>query len=442
MQAELVGPDGRHIPLSSTIITIGRASDNILVLDEPPTISRYHAEIRPQGEGYVIVDITNKNTTFVNQEQLEHNVPHYLKSGDIIHIRGKSITYYDDASTTRSPVEVPTTKYPESQNTQQEYVPPNPSPPPAKASNPQSNTGALGSQNLATAELQFTAFYPKFVSIGTWQTLLVYAYIASAIRKVYTDAERFNEQWGSYRSDTSTQSKLSVPRGSEITVVPTCDGVTFSPGKFHFKWTQDWHPIVFQFISDTHTVEGLKEAQITVYIGPLIAASLEMRLLFEHQVVNNIPIALKQQKIEPQSMHTVQEVTASRYQKVFVSYSHKDHTIIRAFQAENKSLGNEVYIDREKLRSGQYWSDALLRMIDNVDVFQLFWSSRAAQSPYVEQEWRHALQRQESFDHGEGFIRPVYWEEPQVPPPTELQRLHFQYVEIKRSFIQKLFNGF
>jgi len=67
-------------------------------------------------------------------------------------------------------------------------------------------------------------------------------------------------------------------------------------------------------------------------------------------------------------------------------------------------------------------------MIDNADLFQLFWSERSARSPYVDQEWRYALQHYK----GEGFIRPVYWENPLVPPPRELSHLHFDYIELPR----------
>jgi hypothetical protein len=75
------------------------------------------------------------------------------------------------------------------------------------------------------------------------------------------------------------------------------------------------------------------------------------------------------------------------------------------------------------LKSGQSWSDELLRMIEQADVFQLFWSTPASQSPYVEQEWRHALGL--SGQKGAAFIRPIYWERPLPKVPEPLQRIHF-----------------
>ena len=79
--------------------------------------------------------------------------------------------------------------------------------------------------------------------------------------------------------------------------------------------------------------------------------------------------------------------------------------------------------DIEDLRSGQQWNETLLGMIDQADIFQLYWSAAASQSGFVEQEWRHALKR-----GIEGFVRPVYWTRPLVPPPPELAVLHFAFL--------------
>ena len=68
----------------------------------------------------------------------------------------------------------------------------------------------------------------------------------------------------------------------------------------------------------------------------------------------------------------------------------------------------------------------MLELIDQADIFQLFWSSNSMNSEYVRREWEHAqaLGRR-------GFIRPTYWEVPMPQsnnprlPPDELAKLHF-----------------
>jgi hypothetical protein len=90
-----------------------------------------------------------------------------------------------------------------------------------------------------------------------------------------------------------------------------------------------------------------------------------------------------------------------------------------------------VLIDVDSLRSGEDWTDALMRLIDRADIFQLFWSQNSAQSQFCRQEWQYALQQEKL--KGDTFIRPVYWEQPLIPPPEELEPLHFAYVPLPKS---------
>jgi len=79
------------------------------------------------------------------------------------------------------------------------------------------------------------------------------------------------------------------------------------------------------------------------------------------------------------------------------------------------------------LRSGQKWKPELQRLIEKADAFQLFWSTSAAESDYVTEEWRAAVRLIEGKKKGETFIRPVYWEEPMPAPPAPLQDIHFAF---------------
>ncbi|SRR6266567_3552350 len=83
-------------------VKIGRAWDNQLVLNDP-TVSSHHAEIRAQGQDYIIVDLGSTNGTFVNEQRLDRNVARLLISGDTIRIGEKIFTYYNDTGVTRTP---------------------------------------------------------------------------------------------------------------------------------------------------------------------------------------------------------------------------------------------------------------------------------------------------------------------------------------------------
>ncbi len=74
----IVLPDGERFALTQSIITIGRHPDSNLVLADP-NVSRNHAEIRPQGERFTVVDLGSTNGTRVNGVRVDTQV---LQDGD------------------------------------------------------------------------------------------------------------------------------------------------------------------------------------------------------------------------------------------------------------------------------------------------------------------------------------------------------------------------
>ncbi|MEO6892770.1 MAG: FHA domain-containing protein, partial [Ktedonobacteraceae bacterium] len=91
MEATLNGPFGQTT-LGSGAVTFGRAPDNQLSLNDAQA-SSHHAEIRPEGQGYAIIDKGSTNGTFVNEQRINSNVPRLLNAGDRIRIGGTVFTY-------------------------------------------------------------------------------------------------------------------------------------------------------------------------------------------------------------------------------------------------------------------------------------------------------------------------------------------------------------
>ena len=74
--------DGRRVALGEATLTIGRLPGNdVLVAD--PKASRKHAEIRPAGNGFILVDLQSTNGTRVNGTNVGE---HVLVDGDRIAI--------------------------------------------------------------------------------------------------------------------------------------------------------------------------------------------------------------------------------------------------------------------------------------------------------------------------------------------------------------------
>ncbi|MHB1138798.1 MAG: FhaA domain-containing protein [Microthrixaceae bacterium] len=61
----LLLPTGDRVPLGEYVVSVGRQNDCTIVLGDP-NVSRHHAEVRPSGDGFVVVDLGSTNGTKVN----------------------------------------------------------------------------------------------------------------------------------------------------------------------------------------------------------------------------------------------------------------------------------------------------------------------------------------------------------------------------------------
>ena len=84
--AQLVGLDGAALPLGSRVVTIGRNPDNDIVLDDPH-VSRYHARVWHEPDGYRLEDLDSLNGTAVNGEAVR-GPAHTLSDQDAISVAG------------------------------------------------------------------------------------------------------------------------------------------------------------------------------------------------------------------------------------------------------------------------------------------------------------------------------------------------------------------
>jgi predicted component of type VI protein secretion system len=92
MEAVLIGPQGRTA-LGPTPVKIGRAPDNQIALANDLKASRHHAEIRPMGNGYCIVDVGSTSGTFVDEQPILPQKPHQLYPQNSIRIGDTTFTY-------------------------------------------------------------------------------------------------------------------------------------------------------------------------------------------------------------------------------------------------------------------------------------------------------------------------------------------------------------
>jgi hypothetical protein len=285
--------------------------------------------------------------------------------------------------------------------------------------------------------VQFTVYRPNAVQPELWYPLLAFAHLAerrpgaplsqpSPLEQVQALAEQAGV--GAYAAPRA-DARGGVPREGQLTFVPFVEGIDFNPRSQTFEWQEDVHQQNFRLRAWPATQGRVLRGRLTVYLGAFILA--DIALAFRVSTAAEPPptptvrsVNLITTDLAPDSRMT--PVTAVPYKKVFPSYSHKDLAIVHQAEAYGEALGHVYLRDRLALRSGEQWEERLLELIDEADIFQLFWSSNSMTSEYVRREWEHALALSRP-----AFIRPTYWEvpmprsaDPPLPPDT-LRKLHF-----------------
>lgn len=139
-----------------------------------------------------------------------------------------------------------------------------------------------------------------------------------------------------------------------------------------------------------------------------------------------LPVEISE-RTKPESHRTAQ----ARFAKsAFASYSSKDRErVIDRVAAIRIAAKVDVFLDCHDLNPGEAWEPRLAQAIDGCDTFLLFWSDAAAQSRWVQWEWKRALQKPgpDSMQ-----FHPL---ENGVKPPPDLAAIHLgdPYMDLRAA---------
>ncbi|MCU1354744.1 MAG: hypothetical protein JWM89_162 [Acidimicrobiales bacterium] len=86
----LILPTGERLALGEAVVTVGRRPESTLQLADP-NVSRNHAEIRPHGNGWVLVDLGSTNGSRVNGVRVSS---HELTEGDEVAF-GNTVVHFE-----------------------------------------------------------------------------------------------------------------------------------------------------------------------------------------------------------------------------------------------------------------------------------------------------------------------------------------------------------
>jgi hypothetical protein len=265
-----------------------------------------------------------------------------------------------------------------------------------------------GGLHQVSGDIYFSAYYPKEITPGSWRPFYGYMFRQLAAREIADDVQKqLGELQDTFRG-VEQRGWETIPEGAVVKATPYLEGMAFNPPSQTIHFRENWHRFDFRVRANQEWLNRASNGFVTFSVGGVI--------------VGDLPISMFVGKADSGPVDA--RATRRLYDSIFASYSHDDVQIVRGVENACRALGLDYLRDVISLKSGQDWSDQLYELIEQADIFQLFWSQSAATSAHVEREWRHALQL---HTEKRAFIRPVYWSQPIAPVPPELARIHFSY---------------
>lgn len=291
---------------------------------------------------------------------------------------------------------------------------------------PPNSRGSFG--RVVDDDVRFTVYRPQVLLPEVWASLLVFAHKTTPVEepgKAPIDPNDLVEaQARAHFGDKAPRpvgedARHGLIRGAQLRIVPDLPGIGCNPVQAEIDWREPVHEVMFRLLAGAGLAGTVVRGAVRIWCGPLLLGEVSLTI----SVARSGAAAGSQQVAD----------SAPRYRKIFPSYAREDRVMVTAFAEAARVLGDQYLQDVLALRVGERWEAGLLELIDDADVFQLFWSRNSMHSRHCQAEWEHALALRRP-----SFVRPLYWEEP-LPadpgrglPPEALRELHFVKVLVDR----------
>lgn len=261
--------------------------------------------------------------------------------------------------------------------------------------------------------VRFSAYYPKELSPQEWHPLKAYAFMGYALNAVVADAygDAADKQ-PEILYDRNKQGRYRIPEGAQVTVTPRMKGFQFNPQTVSIGFYRTWHRFDFEIRAVDAKLDEATNGYLTFTVDGLVVADVPLSVYVGRAQDTN-------------RKDLIRHVTRKPYRGVYASFADEDIRLAQRLQRIYDALGMYTLRDLMQQRSETGWDEGALRQIEDAEVFQLFWSSAAANSATVEQELQHALAHANAADDA---VRVVYWEHPPAPLPAVLSHLSAEYV--------------
>ena len=164
-------------------------------------------------------------------------------------------------------------------------------------------------------------------------------------------------------------------------------------------WNSNVENIVFSVFIDNKYYQKLLNGKVVIKIKDIPV--VEMVFCVKIVDVKN-------------TITTLADISATKLDKVFISYSHADANKVQYISETCKAIRCDYFFDRHSLTPGDIYPEKIFEFIDNANLFILCWSENAASSKWVEKERKRALKNFK--EHNKSFhFYPI-----SIPPKAEL----------------------
>lgn len=144
--------------------------------------------------------------------------------------------------------------------------------------------------------------------------------------------------------------------------------------------------------------------------------------------INDIPCGrmMFKTKIVSQPQKLYAKIESKAFQKIFISYSHKDEATVKYFAKAFQAQGVDYFFDRHYLKAGDVYPLKIREYINSADLFILCWSKNAVESDYVQLERKQALSLafpQKDMEQATLSIHPISIE-PYADYPSDMKEVY------------------
>jgi hypothetical protein len=196
--------------------------------------------------------------------------------------------------------------------------------------------------------------------------------------------------------------------GTEVTVRASGDHLEVKQAEKHFTWHGKCQSLDFLITLDRKA----RARKVFLQIDVLVAGMVIGDLILEIAVVRG----------ERKKPAQTNDVDGTVVRSAFASYSSHDRAKVALIVGALEQVKIDFFVDCLDINPSEEWKERLRSEIDRRDRFWLFWSKSAAESKWVDWEWRTAL----AYKGITGIQ--AYSIEPDVLAPPALSKIQFNNI--------------